>query len=110
MGLFLPLTKSKKDISKATISRWISMAIKLAYEKLTSRDLSFMKITAHEVRAVSTSWAYFNNCSLKDIMAAACWRNESTFSSFYLRSLQEQANDLYARGDLYAAQLSVKAP
>ena len=99
-----------KMVSKASISRWISMAIKLAYEKLTSRDLSFMKITAHEVRAVSASWAYFNNCSLKDIMAAACWKNESTFSSFYLRSLQEQAKDLYALGDLCAAQKSIQAP
>ena len=36
----------------------------MAYEKLTPRDLSFMKINAHEVRAVSATWAYYNNTSL----------------------------------------------
>ena len=54
--LFLPI-KGKKDISKDTISRWISYTIKLAYRKLTKRDISFLKIKAHEVRALSSSWA-----------------------------------------------------
>ena len=54
--LFLPI-KGNQDISKDKISRWISYTIKLAYRKLTKRDISFLKVKAHEVRALSSSWA-----------------------------------------------------
>ena len=40
--LFLPV-KGNQDISKASVSRWISYTIKLAYRKLTGRDISFLK-------------------------------------------------------------------
>ena len=62
--LFLPI-KGNQDISKDTtcISRWISYTIKLAYRKLTKRDISFLKIKAHEVRALSSSWAFFDKSS-----------------------------------------------
>ena len=109
LRLFLPISDKHQDISVRSVARWITMAIKIAYEKLTDRDLSFMKIRAHEVRAISSSWAHFNNCPLTDIMHAAFWRSETTFSSFYLRSLQEQADDIYQIGPVVAAQ-AVVAP
>ena len=68
--LFLPL-KGSKDISPSTISRWICDVIKLAYADLSSSDLSFMKISAHEVRALSSSWAYWNSVALEDVVRAA---------------------------------------
>ena len=43
-----------------------------------------MKISAHEVRALSSSWAYWNSVALEDVVRAAYWRTNSTFSSFYL--------------------------
>ena len=39
--LFLPI-KGNQDISKDSFSRWISYTIKLAYRKLTKRDISFL--------------------------------------------------------------------
>ena len=110
LRLFLPISKKSQDISVRTIARWITLAIKIAYNKLTDRDLSFMKIKAHEVRAVSTSWAHFNNCPLSDIMNAAFWRSETTFSSFYLRSLQEQADSIFQLGPIVAAQSVAGGP
>ena len=65
--LFLPL-KGSKDISPFIISRWICDVIKLAYADLPSSDLSFMKISAHEVRALSLSWAYWNLVALDDVV------------------------------------------
>ena len=62
--LFLPI-KGKQDISKSSVSRWISYTIKLAYRKLTSKDLPFLKIKAHEVRVLSSSWAFLKFCSLR---------------------------------------------
>ena len=49
--LYLPI-KGNQDISKASVSRWISYTIKLIYRKPTNRDISFLKIKAHEVRAL----------------------------------------------------------
>ena len=84
--LFLPI-KGNKDISKDTVSRWISYTVKLAYRKLTKRDSSFLKIKAHEVRALSSSWAFFDKVPLNDILQAAVWNSSSTFAKFYLRDV-----------------------
>ena len=71
---------------------------------MSKSDLKLMKVTAHEVRALSSSWAYLNAVSLDDVMRAAYWHSESTFSSFYLRSLSSQVNELRSLGPLVAAQ------
>ena len=108
LRLFLPIKKGVDSISKATLARWISEAILCVYRTLSERpDLrKFLKVNAHEVRAVSSTWSYLHNCSLKDVMSAAFWRSESVFSSFYLRSLQAQAGDLYQLGPITTAQMN----
>ena len=77
--LFLPI-KGSKDISKDTIPRWISYTIKLAYRKLTKRDISFLKIKAHEKKVreksreyhnLSSSWTFFDKVPLSEILQAA---------------------------------------
>ena len=101
--LFLPI-KGNKDISKDTISRWISYTVKLAYRKLTKRDISFLKIKAHEVRALSSSWAFFDKVPLSDILQAAVWNSSSTFAKFYLRDMSQQAQNLQSLGPIVVAQ------
>lgn len=101
--LFLPI-KGSKDISPSTISRWICNVIKLAYANLTSANLKFLRISAHEVRALASSWAYWNSVALDDVVRAAYWRANSTFSSFYLRDLAPIHNDTSALGPIVAAQ------
>ena len=68
--LFLPI-KVNQDICKASVSRWVSYIIKLVYRKLTRRDISFLKIKAHEVRALSSSRAFFDKIPLNEILKAA---------------------------------------
>ena len=101
--LFLPI-KGNKDISKDTISRWISYTVKLAYRKLSKRDISFLKIKAHEVRALSSSWAFFDKVPLNDILQAAVWNSSSTFAKFYLRDMSQQAQNLQSLGPIVVAQ------
>ena len=101
--LFLPI-KGNKDISKDTISRWISYTVKLVYRKLTKRDISFLKIKAHEVRALSSSWAFFDKVPLNDILQAAVWNSSSTFAKFYLRDMSQQAQNLQSLGPIVVAQ------
>ena len=100
---FIPV-KGKGDVSAMTISRWIRMAILKAYENMTDRDPTFLNIRAHEIRVFSTSWAYHNRVPIEDILQAACWRNLSTFSSFYLRSLSSQEEGLFRLGPIVSAQ------
>ena len=86
--LFLPF-KGNQDISKASVSRWVSYTIKLAYRKLTRRDISFLKIKAHEVRVLSSSWAFFDKVLLNEILEAAVCSQSSTFAKFYVRDMSQ---------------------
>ena len=90
--LFL-LIKSNQAISKALVSRWIAYTIKLACWKLTNRGISFLKIKAHKVTALS-SWAFFDKVPLNKILKAAVWRHSSTFIKFYLRDMSQQAENI----------------
>ena len=74
--------------------RWISYTIKLAYRKCSNRDISFLKTKTHEVRALSSSWAFFDKVPLDEILKAAVWNHSSTFAKFYLRDMSQQAANL----------------
>ena len=104
--LFLPI-KGKQDISKSSVSRWIFYTIKLAYRKLTRKDFPFLKIKAHEVRALSSSWAFFHKVPLNEILKAAVWNHSSTFAKFYLRDISQQLHNLQDLGPIVAAQKMV---
>ena len=97
--LFIPV-RGQGDISKASISRWIASVIRKAYSDLSPASLRLLQISAHEVRALSTSWAFLNRTSLEDILQAAFWKAPSTFSSFYLRSFAQQTDNIFALGPL----------
>ena len=101
--LFLPI-KCKQEISKSSISRWISYTIKLAYKKLTNRDFPFLKIKAHEVRALSSSRAFFDKVPLNEILKAAVWNQSSTFAKFNLRDMSQQLQNLHHLGPVVMAQ------
>ena len=101
--LFLPI-KGNQDISKASVSRWVSYTIKLSCRKLTNRDISFLKIKAHESRALSSSWAFFDKVPLNEILKAAVWNQSSTFAKFYLRNMSQQAANLQKLSPIVVAQ------
>ena len=101
--LFLPI-KGKQDISKSSVSRWISYTIKLAYRKLTRKDFPFLKIKAHEVKALSSSWAFFDKVPLNEILKAAVWNQSSTVAKFYLRDTSQQLQNLHYLGQIIVAQ------
>lgn len=104
--LFIPV-KGKQEISAASISRWVASTIRVAYSELTDQDLNFLQIRPHELRALSTSWAFVNKAPLEDILSAATWKQASTFSSFYLRSLSSCQGNLFSLGPIVVAQTVV---
>ncbi|XP_069109293.1 uncharacterized protein [Argopecten irradians] len=107
--LFLPIKQGQQDISSQSISRWICQVIKIAYELSNDLSRAKCKVRAHEVRALAASLALLNGSSFQDIMSAAFWRGQSTFTDFYLRSLSSHSEGLFSLGPVVAAQ-SVTVP
>ena len=70
--LFVHWDESIIDISWAHISRWIVETIMEAYNRA---DLDLDRVRAHEVRAISSSWAYLKQIPLDNVLAAAFWRS-----------------------------------
>ena len=84
--------KTHKPITRDTISNWIVKTIKMSYDNLEG-------VRAHDVRSLSTSWALFKSVPVNEIMEAASWKAETTFTSFYL-------NDMCSRGKFGKTVLS----
>ena len=96
----------KGEIAPQTISRWLTNAIIWAYEATEGdkEQLTLHRVKAHDVRAMAASVALHRAASLEDILAAACWANHTTFTSFYLRDLSLQSQDLHRLGPIVASQ------
>lgn len=76
-----------REASKDSIARWIVQTVKFAYDNADSETL--LQVRAHDTRRLSTSWALFNGLSADEIIKAAHWSNETTFTSFYLRDVPD---------------------
>ena len=79
-----------RDISTASISRWLKLVIKSAY---TSASLDINSVRAHEIRAWAASTAFAHSWSMRDVLGAAYWRSESPFISYYLRDVSLRRED-----------------
>ena len=80
---------------RSHISRWIVETVKEAY---TQADRQYDRVTAHEVRALSASWAYNCQVALPDILSAAFWRSSGVFQNSYLRDMACIAVDTGSSG------------
>jgi hypothetical protein len=58
--------------------------------------LDKFQVKAHDVRALASSWALFNNASFNEVLSAGFWRGESSFLSHYLRSMSVHADNLFS--------------
>jgi hypothetical protein len=98
-------TGFKKDIAMATISSWLCSTVKECYKEAPQLVADDFKVTGHQVRAMSTSWAFAKRASLADIMNAASWRSHTTFTRFYLRDVTNISDNMLKLGPVVAAQL-----
>ena len=78
-----------KDVQKPTLARWLVALIKEAYIwALDSNLAGYIPLnapSAHEIRAWSSSLAHANGVPVRQLLAAAYWRNEDVFVNHYLR-------------------------
>ena len=103
-GLFLHWDEDICDISQVHASRWLVQVVKEAYGRA---DLDIEHVTAHEVWAVSASWAYLNQIPLEHIISASFWRSQWVFQQHYLRDLAWTSGDMAMLGPIAAAQAEV---
>ena len=99
--LFIHWNRSIRDIMRSHISRWIVETVKEAY---TQADRQYDRVTAHEVRALSASWAYNCQVALPDILAAAFWRSSGVFQNSYLHDMACVAEGMSTLGPVVVAQ------
>ena len=93
--LFITFQKNNhKEASKDSIARWIVSTVRFAYENADKETLKMVR--AHDTRKLSTSWALFNGASSSEILKAAHWATESTFTSFYLKDVPDH-DSVFAR-------------
>ena len=96
--LFLSYQKPTKEISCASISRWLRSVIRSAYQADGEGAVSMPSgPRAHEIRAWASSLAWAHNVQISKIMDAAYWFNQGTFLDFYLRDVS-RLNDDGSRG------------
>jgi len=109
--LFLPYKLGQGDnkLQPDSISRWIKSAVRQAYTSAGNSQFirGLVGISAHEVRAIATTWAAFNSTPVEDILKAAYWNNETTFTSFYLRDMSGFSQQIHRLGPLSVAQTTV---
>ena len=86
-----------RPASKNTISRWIVSTIKEAY---SSCGKSYSdRPRAHDTRKMAVSWALFNGATTKEIMKAAHWSQENSFTEFYLKDVAKEEGN-FARASI----------
>ena len=95
--MFIHWNHSIRDIMRSHISRWIVETVKEAY---TQAD----RVTAHEVPALSASWAYNCQVALPDILSAAFCRSSGVFQNSYLRNMACIAEGMSTLGPVVVAR------
>ena len=103
--LFIPFKDNNacKELSAASISRWICTTIVDSHASPQSSKNIPGKVKAHEVHAMVTSSQLFNKVDLQAVMKAGRWSNGVTFTSFYLRDLCPQADSIRKTRPVVAA-------
>ena len=101
LRLFMNWVPGKAEITTGHISRWVMLAVRTAYEG--SGVIPPTGIAAHELRALSASWAYRNHVALDDIKAALYWRSDGIFQDHYLRDMSSASEGMSRLGPVVAA-------
>ena len=102
--LFIPIKDNTgKELSAATISRWICTTTVDSHTALQNSKSIPGKVKAHEDRAMATLLKLFNKVDLRAVMKEGRWSSGSTFTSFYLRDLCSQADSICKTGPVVAA-------
>ena len=104
-NLFLSPRDTTRPLSKNGLSYLLRETIVRAHSSLEERHYGPLKVKAHSIRAVATSFNFWKNRSLQDVLNAATWRTASVFAKFYLRDVERFSpmDMLFSLGPIVAA-------
>ena len=104
--LFVTAGRSKKEISKTTVSFWLRNTISRAYE-LSGTEQPVPALWARETRGIAPSLLFKKNFAVDQVLKAGTWRRHTTFTRHYLRDLAHRSLDTFHLGPVVAAQALV---
>ena len=104
--LFIASGRTKKEISKNTVSFWLHRVILLAYQ-LSGKPLPTPFPLARETRGIAPSLLFKKNYAVSQVLKAGTWRRHTTFTRHYLRDLPHKLLDTFHLGPGVAAQAMV---
>ena len=100
--LFVTAGRSKKEISKTTVSFWLRKTISRAV-----RNSLFLPFRARETCGIAPSLLFKKNFAVDQVLKAGTWRRHTTFTRHYLRDLAHRSLDTFHLGPVVAAQALV---
>ena len=103
--LFVTAGRSKKEISKTTVSFCLRKTISRAYE-LSGREQPVPAPRARETRGIAPSLLFKKNFAVDQVLKAGTWRRHTTFMC-HLRDLAHWSFDTFHLGPVVAAQALV---
>ena len=98
--------RTKKEISKNTVSFWLQRVISLAYQ-LSGKALPAPSPLAWETRSIAPSLLFKKNYAVSQVLKAGTWRRHTIFTCYYLRDLSHKSLDTFHLGPMVAAQAVV---
>ena len=101
--LFVTAGRSKKEISKTTVSFWLRKTISHAYE-LSGTALPVPAPRARETHGIAPSILFRKNFAVDQVLKAGTWRRHTTFTRHYLRDIAHKSLDTFHLGPVVAAQ------
>ena len=101
--LFVTAGRSKKEISKTTVSFWLRKTISRAYE-LSGTALPVPAPRARETRGIAPSILFRKNFAVDQVLKAGTWRRYTTFTRHYLRDIAHKSLDTFHLGPVMVAQ------
>ena len=104
--LFVTAGRSKKEISKTTVSFWLRKTMSRAYE-LSGMEQPVPVPRARETRGIAPSLLFKKNFAVDQVLKAGTWRRHTTFTRHYLRDLAHRSLDTFHLGPVVAAQAVV---
>ena len=104
--LFVTAGRSKKEISKTTISFWLQKTISRAYE-LSGTKQPVPAPRARETCGIAPSLLFKKNFAVNQVLKAGTWHRHTTFTRHYLRDLAHRSLDTFHLGPVVAAQALV---
>ena len=104
--LFVTAGRSKKEISKTTVSFWLRKTISCAYQ-LSGMEQPVPAPRARETRGIALSLLFKKNFAVDQVLKAGTWRRHTTFTRHYLRDIAHRSLDTFHLGPVVAAQTLV---